>query len=118
MLGIHTPIGSAFNPVVYLYCLLQSEIKKVSLINLYDIDSDTDALTLTSNTRSYTSQSIPSSFFVQLFLDGLASFVFKLYLKQSKINSFFFSFTSSTSFSSLQEFHYLLFRSLRTSYIL
>ena len=31
MLGIHTPIGSAFNPVVYLYCLLQTEIKKVSL---------------------------------------------------------------------------------------
>ena len=32
MLGIHTPIGSAFNPDVYLYCeLLHSEIKKVSL---------------------------------------------------------------------------------------
>ena len=30
LLGIHTPIGSAFNPVVYLYCLLQTEIKKVS----------------------------------------------------------------------------------------
>ena len=92
MLGTHTPIGSAFNPAVYLYCLLQSEIKKVSLINLYDIDADTDALTVTSNTRSYTSQSIPSSFFVQSFLDGLASFVFKLYLKQSKSHSFFLQF--------------------------
>ena len=28
LLGIHTPIGSAFNPVVYLYCLFQTRNKE------------------------------------------------------------------------------------------
>ena len=26
--GIHTPLGSAFNPAVYLYCLLRTENKE------------------------------------------------------------------------------------------
>ena len=32
--GIHTPSGSAFNPVVYLYCLSTENKESFSLLNL------------------------------------------------------------------------------------
>ena len=38
MQGIHTPLGSAFNPAVYLYCLLRTENKEsFSLSGKYQI---------------------------------------------------------------------------------